>query len=357
MDGTVTASTGALRFVLGDQLSLGVSSLGDADRETDVILMAEVMDECTYVRHHVKKIAFLFSAMRHFAADLEAAGFRVDYRRLTDAGNTGSFRGELLAAVERHRPNRVVVTEPGEWRVLEDMKTWAEQIAMPFEIRPDDRFVCSTADFAGWATRRKSLRMEYFYREMRVTDGIAAGRVRRARGRQVELRRRKQKQIAEGHAPPRTGPLRAGRRHPRGHRSRARAVPGPFWRHRAVLVRRRPDAGGAGLRTFRPNRPPPVRRLSGRHEAGREDPLSCGDRPLPQRRAARSAGGVPPGRDGIPRRPRAPERRRGVHPPDHRLARIHPGHLLAEDARLRGDEFFRCAAAPCPASTGRAKPT
>ena len=80
-----------LRFVLGDQLSRGVSSLRDADPETDVILMAEVHDECTYVRHHVKKIAFLFAAMRHFAAELEAEGFRVEYRSLNDTGDNGSF--------------------------------------------------------------------------------------------------------------------------------------------------------------------------------------------------------------------------------------------------------------------------
>jgi deoxyribodipyrimidine photolyase-related protein len=168
----VTRSTRHLRFVLGDQLSLSVSSLRGADRETDVILMAEALDECTYVRHHVKKIAFLLSAMRHFAAALEADGFRVDYRRLDDAGNAGSFKGELAAAVKRHRPDRVIVTEPGEWRVREDMLSWEDDSDVPVEIRPDDRFVCPIPDFARWADGRKTLRMEYFYREMRRKTGL-----------------------------------------------------------------------------------------------------------------------------------------------------------------------------------------
>lgn len=168
----MTQSIRHLRFVLGDQISRSVSSLRDVDRETDVILIVEVHDECTYVRHHVKKIAFLLSAMRHFAAALEADGFRVDYRRLDEGGNAGSFKGELMAAVERHGPDRVIVTEPGELRVREDMNTWADATGVFVEIRPDDRFVCSIPDFAGWAEGRKTLRMEYFYREMRRKTGL-----------------------------------------------------------------------------------------------------------------------------------------------------------------------------------------
>ena len=161
-----------LRFVLGDQLSRNLSSLRDMERDTDVVLLVEVYDECTYVQHHVKKIAFLFSAMRHFAQTLKADGFRVDYRRLDDAGNTGSFHDELVAAVQRYQPQRVIVTEPGEWRVRQDMIAWEKKVGVPVEILSDDRFVSSTADFADWAKGRKSLRMEYFYREMRRKTGL-----------------------------------------------------------------------------------------------------------------------------------------------------------------------------------------
>ena len=56
-----------LRLILGDQLSQSLSSLGDIDRESDTVLMCEVMGEVTYVRHHKKKVAFILSAMRHFA--------------------------------------------------------------------------------------------------------------------------------------------------------------------------------------------------------------------------------------------------------------------------------------------------
>jgi hypothetical protein len=92
----------ALRFILGDQLSRGLSSLEDARPDTDVIFMAEVMEEATSVRHHKKKIAFLFSAMRHFAEDLRDEGFTVDYLCLDARSNPGDFGSALAEAVQRH---------------------------------------------------------------------------------------------------------------------------------------------------------------------------------------------------------------------------------------------------------------
>ena len=161
-----------LILVLGDQLSGTLSSLRRGVKGRDVILMAEVWDETQYVKHHKKKIAFLFSAMRHFAATLEADGWSVDYVRLTDEGNRGSFTGEVARAIKRHAPERVIVTEPGEWRVLQMMEGWEEDFGVPVEILPDDRFLASHHEFQDWAKGRKQLRMEYFYRDMRRKTGL-----------------------------------------------------------------------------------------------------------------------------------------------------------------------------------------
>jgi deoxyribodipyrimidine photolyase-related protein len=161
----------SLRLVLGDQLTRELSSLADLGAG-DVVLMVEVADETTYVRHHRQKIALVLAAMRHFAAELAAAGVRVDHVRLDDPDNTGSFSGELARAVARHRPGRIVVTEPGEWRVWAMMQDWSADFDVPVEIRGDDRFVCSRGRFARWAEGRKAFRMEFFYREMRRETGL-----------------------------------------------------------------------------------------------------------------------------------------------------------------------------------------
>ncbi len=156
-----------LRLILGDQLSLDLSSLKDCDKFHDHILMCEVWDEATYVKHHKKKIAFLFSAMRHFALELQSQGYRVTYVKLDDPENSGSFRGEVQRHIASLHADRLVVTFPGEYRVLKDMESWESDFGIPVEIRPDDRYLCAPEEFASWAEGRKSLRMEFFYREMR----------------------------------------------------------------------------------------------------------------------------------------------------------------------------------------------
>ena len=159
--------SGVLRLVLGDQLTRDLSSLADLDPATDVVLMAEVIEEVTYVRHHKRKVAFLFSAMRHFADALRAEGIQVDYVRLDDPANSGSFGGEVARAVSRHEMRQLIVTEPGEYRVLAAMRDWQDQYDIAVEIRNDDRFMCPPERFADWADGRKQLRMDFFYREMR----------------------------------------------------------------------------------------------------------------------------------------------------------------------------------------------
>jgi len=164
--------THALRVILGDQLSPRMAALRDLDCARDVVLMAEVADETTYVRHHKKKIAFIFAAMRAFAERLKRDGVRVHYVTLDAPENTGSLTGELRRAIFALHPSEVVVTEAGEHRLASEMARWDEEFGLAVEIRQDTRFICSHAAFAEWAGRRTQLRMEYFYRHMRAATGL-----------------------------------------------------------------------------------------------------------------------------------------------------------------------------------------
>jgi deoxyribodipyrimidine photolyase-related protein len=169
-------ASSSLRLVLGDQLTAGIPLLTDADRSRDIVLMAEVTDETAYVPHHKKKIIFVLSAMRAFAAELRAAGWRVDYVKLDDPGNTGSLAGELRRAVARHKSQQVVTMEASEHRVLAMQRTWQADLGRPTAILSDPRLLCSKEEFAAWANARKSIRMEYFYRGMRrKTDLLMDG--------------------------------------------------------------------------------------------------------------------------------------------------------------------------------------
>lgn len=163
----------SLIVVLGDQLTRTLASLRDCDPAQDRVLMAEVVAETAYVPHHPKKIAFVLSAMRHFADTLRDAGVPVTYRRLdAPGGPCPSLRQAVAEAAAAHRPARIVVTFPGEWRVWADIRGWQAATGVPVEVREDDRFLASRAEFAAWAEGRKQLRMEYFYREMRRKTGL-----------------------------------------------------------------------------------------------------------------------------------------------------------------------------------------
>ncbi len=157
-----------LVLILGDQLSDDIAALREADPARDVVVMAEVQAETDYVAHHPRKIVFLFSAMRKFAAHLREAGWQVRYTTLDDPENTQSISGELLRAAEATGASEAIGTEPGEFRLISAL----EDGPIPVHLFPDDRFLCSHAEFETWADGRRELRMEWFYRDMRRRTGL-----------------------------------------------------------------------------------------------------------------------------------------------------------------------------------------
>ncbi len=161
-----------LRIILGDQLSLDLCALDHLDSDRDVVLMMEVMEENTHIGHHKQKIVLVLAAMRHFAETLRQRDLTVDYVKLDAPENTGSFTTEVQRAVARHRPSRIVVTEPSEWRVQAMVEGWEALTGTPVEIRSDRRFFASRTRFAAWASGRRSWRMEHFYRAMRREHGL-----------------------------------------------------------------------------------------------------------------------------------------------------------------------------------------
>ena len=144
-----------LRLILGDQLNNQLASLRDINIGTDIVLMAEVDAEVTYVKHHKRKIAFLFAAMRHFAEALRGDGVFVIYRRLDHPKNGGSLETEVKRAIAAHKISKLVVTMPGEYRLLEIMKRWQSSLGITVELREDDRFLCALDRFASWANGRR----------------------------------------------------------------------------------------------------------------------------------------------------------------------------------------------------------
>lgn len=165
--------TGAVRrlvLILGDQLSPRLSALQGGDKARDVIVMAEVAAEAAYADHHKQKLALVLAAMRHFAEELRQDGWRFDYQPLTQG--IADLETAAAQAIARHRPRMLVLTEPGEYRLWDQMQGWEQRLGLPVVIREDSRFLCSHQDFADWAQGRTSPLMEHFYRQMRRRTGL-----------------------------------------------------------------------------------------------------------------------------------------------------------------------------------------
>jgi len=161
-------TTRRLCLVLGDQLSFDLASLQVLDKESDTVLLVEVMEEASHVPHHPQKITLIFSAMRHFAEALQQRGIRVQYVTLDDPENTGSVPSELHRWQAHLQPDELHMTECGDWRLEHSLR----DCGLAIQWHSDSRFLCTRTDFSNWAQGKKQLRMEFFYREMRRRSGL-----------------------------------------------------------------------------------------------------------------------------------------------------------------------------------------
>jgi len=160
-----------LGVILGDQLNLNHSVLRALDPESDLLVMGELGNELEYVWHHIQKVILIFSAMRHFSQELVDAGWSIRYHRYEPNARVASFTDLVSEALDSNSIDEIVVSWPGEYRVLEQIKAWERRFEVPVTVLPDSRFLCPLDTFDDWAEGRKSLRMEFFYREMRKKTG------------------------------------------------------------------------------------------------------------------------------------------------------------------------------------------
>jgi deoxyribodipyrimidine photolyase-related protein len=155
-----------LILVLGDQLDTDNPALAGVDRDQDVVVMIEAAGEATHVWSHQARITLFLSAMRHHADSLRRQDLPLQYLALDDSTET-SLVARLRDVIAQARPQKLIVCEPGEYRLQQDLEQVCRESGTPLEIRDDRHFLCSRDSFADWARGRRELRMEFFYREMR----------------------------------------------------------------------------------------------------------------------------------------------------------------------------------------------
>ncbi len=155
-------------WILGDQLSPEHAALARA-RPTDArVLMVESKARGSALRYHKLKLVLVYSAMRHFAAELRAQGWTVDYQPLE---TNATFADGLQRHLKKFRPTKLVLAEPNSFAETDAVTKLAAKFCIPLELLPTTQFLLPRADFLDWAGGSKRLLMENHYRRMRKRFG------------------------------------------------------------------------------------------------------------------------------------------------------------------------------------------
>jgi deoxyribodipyrimidine photolyase-related protein len=145
------------QWILGDQLS-------HTNLTSAPIILIESLAHVRSRPYHKQKLALLWSAMRHFAADLKQQGHQVTYAETED------FQTALLAWIAQNKITELQIITPLD----KPFRHAIANLQLPCKIKllPNNQFLWSAEAFIQWAKPRKRLLMEDFYREGRKRLGI-----------------------------------------------------------------------------------------------------------------------------------------------------------------------------------------
>jgi len=146
-------------YIAFDQLNKNFGALAQANPKNDVIILVESQRMLQSRNWHIQRLWFMISAAKHFAAELEADGFKVIYKK------SATTRDGILAAKSELKLEKIIGCEPNSYRLIESTKDIVE-------YQPSDFFLTSRAEFIDWAKNQKSLLMENFYRIQRKRFNI-----------------------------------------------------------------------------------------------------------------------------------------------------------------------------------------
>ena len=155
-------------WILGDQLSPEHAALAQTTPGEARVLMIESKARGAVHRFHQIKLVLVYSAMRHFAGELRALGWEVDYAPLEE-GLT--FESGLRRHLARHQPEKVLLAEPNSFFETDAVTRLGRKLPVPVEFVPTTQFLVARDDFRQWAQGSRRLLMENHYRRLRKRFG------------------------------------------------------------------------------------------------------------------------------------------------------------------------------------------
>ena len=151
-------------FIFGDQLLDNHPGL--TRRQVDRVLMVESSALLMARPYHMKKLALLISAMRHYAGQLRAAGVEVDYRKAFD----------LSTAIRQHLQdfdvNTLVVMNPDSFSARQIISKWPELFEVAVEVLENEKMLYTRTSLKDRFIGHSFKTQEHFYRRMRSATGL-----------------------------------------------------------------------------------------------------------------------------------------------------------------------------------------
>ena len=151
-------------WILGDQLLLDHPALHAAASLTDCthicVVLVESAQRLAKLPYQRKKLVLLLSAMRHYAEELRAAGYRVDYQQAESAG------AGLRTHVAAWQPAHLFTMAAAEYRGrIFQTQRLAQLLGAPVTALPNTHFL--TGRYDPYPQPRKKVVLENFYRAQR----------------------------------------------------------------------------------------------------------------------------------------------------------------------------------------------
>ena len=148
-------------WILGDQLwqnQAAITSILDIKLSVPVILI-ESLQHIRERPYHQQKLVLIWSAMRHFAEELRENGYQVTYAKSED------FHTPLKVWIQAQNITELRMMTPNDRPFLQLIQNL--QLPCKLTLIANNQFLWSETEFKDWASSRKRLLMEDFYRVSR----------------------------------------------------------------------------------------------------------------------------------------------------------------------------------------------
>lgn len=162
-----------LRLVEYDTLNRNIITLHDITTD-DLVVFIEPWEFLSSAKHHKKKVTLILSAMRSFAQELIDDNINVLYFKLHPvAEKNRSFTSNCLNKIkESYEFKQVEYVKPIDYHWRKELKGYLLSLNSQLVEHDNNLFLTQQKEFNKWASGRKELVMEYFYREVRKKYNI-----------------------------------------------------------------------------------------------------------------------------------------------------------------------------------------